>query len=88
MKNFRLQIPLSSRHHFFSKSLIWSEKIGSRDPVIQARAVAPGSRLAPFSTPVPVGLGKMGGRDDSAGFAEMLYPKSNQIHIPGKEKSQ
>ncbi len=29
-----------------------------------ARALVPGSRLAPFSSPGPLILGKMGGRDD------------------------
>ena len=44
--------------------MIWKQKAATRDPGVTARALVPGSRLAPFSIPVPTGLGKMGGRDD------------------------
>ncbi len=59
---------LSSRVRFLSKSSIWKQKSASRDPGAKVRALAPGSRHAPFFIPVPAGLGKMGGRDDKQGL--------------------
>ncbi len=56
---------LSSRVRFLSKSLIWKQKSASRDPGVKVRILAPGSRHAPFSTPGPLVLGKIGGRDDN-----------------------
>lgn len=63
MGNFRLKTRMSSRHHLFSKSMIWLEKIGSRDPGVTARTFTSGSRVAGFCSQI-IDLNKNRPRDD------------------------
>ena len=75
---FNLHRLCHALHHFFSKSSIWKEKIGSRDPV-KIRTVTPGSRGAGFSNQIK-DLDKNRPREDSAQIAhsakiEGFYPK-------------